>query len=153
MDAGDGGPLGGVLASIRAVMARTEFDRLDASDAARLVEECAEGERLLAALRVLATATLENKSLWRREGFRSPAAWMASKTGTAVGPATETLEMARLLKDLPLLAAAFADGLLSEAQAREIADVASEVPDAQGQLIEAAGKLTLRGLREECQRV
>jgi hypothetical protein len=134
-------------------MAETEFGQLDAPSAARLVEECAEAERLLAAVRVMATATLENKAWWRREGFPSPAAWMASKTGTAVGPAIATLEMAALLKELPLLAAAFADGLLSEAQAKEIADVASQVPDAQEQLIEAAGKLTLRGLREECQRI
>ena len=117
------------------------------------MEDCAEAERLLAALRVLATATLENKALWRREGFRSAAAWMARQTGTAVGPAIATLEMARLLKDLPLVAAAFVDGRLSEAQAKEIAEVASEVPDAQEQLIEAAGKLSLKGLREECQRV
>jgi hypothetical protein len=134
-------------------MAGTEFDQLDAAEAAHLVEVCAEAERLLAAMRILATATLENKTLWRREGFRSAAAWMAWKTGTAVGPAIATLEMAGLLKDLPLLAAAFADGRLSEAQAREIAEVASAVPEAQEQLIEAAGKLSLRGLREECQRV
>jgi hypothetical protein len=134
-------------------VAETEFDQLDAPSAARLVEECAEAERVLAAIRVLATATLENKAWWRREGFRSAAAWMASKTGGPVGPAIATLEMAGLLKDLPLLAAAFADGLLSEAQAREIAEVAAEVPEAQEQLIEAAGKLSLKGLREECQRM
>jgi hypothetical protein len=151
--AGVRSPLGEVSASIRSVMAETEFDQLDAPSAARLVEECAEAERLLAALRVLATATLENKALWRREGFRSAAAWMASKTGATVGAAIATLEMARLLEDLPLVAAAFREGLLSEAQAKEIAEVASEVPDAQEQLIEAAGKLSLKGLREECQRV
>jgi hypothetical protein len=153
LSAGERSPLRGVLASVRSVMAETEFDQLDAPSAARLVEECAEAERLLAAVRVLAAATLENKALWRREGFRSAAGWMASKTGTAVGPAIATLEMARLLKDLPLLATAFGDGLLSEAQAREIAEVASEVPDAQEQLIEAAGKLSLKDLRDECQRV
>src|SRR5688572_28160972 len=131
LSAGVRSPLGEVLASIRSVMAGTEFDQLDASSAAGLVEECAEAERLLAALRVLATATLEDKALWRREGFRSAGAWMAWQTGTAVGPAIATLEMARLLKDLPLLAAAFAEGLVSESQAREIAEVASEVPDAQ----------------------
>jgi hypothetical protein len=153
LSAGERSPLSDVLTSIRSVMAGTEFDQLDAAEAAHLVEVCAEAERLLAAMRVLATATLENKTLWRREGFRSAAAWMAWKTGTAVGPAIATLEMAGLLKDLPLLAAAFADGRLSEAQAREIAEVASAVPEAQEQLIEAAGKLSLRGLREECQRV
>ena len=117
------------------------------------MEQCAEAERLLAALRVMAAATLEDKALWRREGFRSVAAWMASKTGTAVGPAIATMEMAGLLADLPVVAEAFLAGRLSEAQAREIAAVAAEVPGAEGQLVEAAGKLTLRSLQEECRRV
>jgi hypothetical protein len=153
LDAGESGPLDGVLASIRSVMAEVEVDSLDAPDAARIVEECAEAERLLAALRVLAASTLEDKALWRREGFRSVAAWMASKTGAPLGTAIATMEMAQRLADLPLLAEAFRDGRLSEAQAREIADVASELPDTQEQLLAAAGKLSLRSLREECRRV
>ena len=61
--------------------------------------------------------------------------------------------MADRLADLPVVAEAFRNGLLSEAQAREIAGVAYDVPDAQEQLVEAAGKLTLRTLQEECRRV
>src|SRR6185295_7071604 len=64
-----------------------------------------------------------------------------------------SVEMADRLVDLPVVAAAFRGGLLSEAQAREIAEVGSAVPEAQEQLVEAAGKLTLRGLQEECRRV
>jgi hypothetical protein len=146
-------PLGEVLAAVRSLVAGFEVDGLDAHEAALVVERCAEGERLLAALRALAAATLEDKSLWRREGFRSVAHWMASKTGTAVGPAIATMEMVSLLADLPVVAEAFRAGRLSEAQAREIAAVASEVPDAEEQLVEAAGKLTFRDLREECRRV
>ena len=145
--------LGELLGLIRSVVSGVDLDELEVAETTRLVEECAEAERLLGALRVVATVTLEHKVVWRREGFRSVAAWMAAKTGTAVGPAIATVEMAKLLGDLPVLAAAFRDGLVSEAQAREIAEVAAEVPDAEAQLVEAAGKLTLRGLREECQRV
>jgi hypothetical protein len=152
-DAGVESPLGEVLASVRSLVAGFEVEGLAAHEAARVVEECAEAERLLAALRVLAAATLEDKALWRREGFRSAAQWMVSKTGTAVGPAIASLEMAGLLADLPAVAEAFRAGRLSEAQAREIAAVAAEVPDAEEQLVEAAGKLTLRGLQEECRRV
>jgi len=78
---------------------------------------------------------------------------MASKTGTAVGPAIGTIEMVGLLADLPVVAEAFRSGRLSEMQAREIAAVAAEVPEAEAQLVEAAGKLTMRDLREECRRV
>jgi hypothetical protein len=153
IDAGVESPLDELLASVRSVAASVEVDGFDAQVAARVAEQCAEAEHLLAALRCLATATLQDKALWRREGFRSAAAWMASKTGTAVGPAIATLEMVGRLDGLPLLAAAFRAGLLSEAEAREIADVASEVPEAEAQLLEAAGKLSLRALQEECRRV
>src|SRR6185295_1453467 len=142
-----------VLAAIRSLVAGFEVDGLDAHEAAAVVERCAEGERLLAALRVFAAATLEDKALWRREGFRSVAHWMASKTGTAVGPALSTLEMVGLLSELPAVAEAFRSGRLSEAQAREIAAVAAEVPGVEEQLLEAAGKLTLRSLQDECRRV
>jgi len=145
--------LGEVLAAVRSLVAGFEVDGLDAHEAAQVVEQCAEGERLLGALRVMAAQTLEDKALWRREGFRSVAAWMASKTGTAVGSAIGTMEMMSLLVDLPVVAEAFRSGRLSDAQAREIAAVAAEVPGAEEQLVEAAGKLTLRSLQEECRRV
>ena len=152
-DAGVESPLGDLLGSVRSVVAGFDMDRLDPPGAARVVEECAEMEKRLAALRVAATATLQNKAFWRREGFRSAAHWMVSKTGTAVGTAIATMEMADRLADLPVVAEAFRNGLLSEAQAREIAGVAYDVPDAQEQLVEAAGKLSLRSLQEECRRV
>ncbi|HYH51900.1 MAG TPA: DUF222 domain-containing protein, partial [Acidimicrobiia bacterium] len=89
----------------------------------------------------------------RREGFRSVAAWMASKTGAPVGTSITTLEMAAHLDDLPLVAEAFRAGRLSEAQMREIVHVASEVPGTEGQLLTAAETLSLKALREECRRV
>jgi hypothetical protein len=152
-DTGVDSPLGELLGLVRSMVTGVDVAHLDAPEAARVVEECAEAERLFAALRVVAAGTLENKTVWRREGFPSLAAWMASKTGTAVGPASASLEMVGLLENLPTLASVFRQGLLSEVQAREIAEVAAEVPDAEEQLVEAAGKLTLKGLREECQRV
>jgi uncharacterized protein DUF222 len=108
--AGVDNPMDELLSCVRSVAAGFDVDGLEANEAARLVEQCAEAERLLAALRVLAAATLEDKALWRREGFRSVAAWMAAKTGTAVGPAIATMEMAGLLADLPVVAEAFRAG-------------------------------------------
>src|SRR3954470_6448635 len=125
MTAGVESPLGALSALVRSMVSGVDVDGLDVPEAVRVVEDCAEAERLLAALRVMVTATLENNAVWRRDGYRSVAAWMAAKTGTPVGPAVTTLEMAKLLRDLPVLAAAFRDGLLSEAQAKEIAEVAS----------------------------
>src|SRR5258705_8217661 len=131
--------LGELVALVRSLVAGVAVDGLDANDAARVVEECAAAERLLAALRVLAASSLQDKALWRREGFRSVAAWMASKTGTAVGTALASLEMVEQLDRLPATQAAFRAGLLSEVQARQIADAASVAPEAEEELLVAAG--------------
>jgi hypothetical protein len=152
-DAGVESPLDELLGSIRLVASGLNVERLDVRAATAVVEQCAEAERILAALRVTAAATLQNSAVWRREGFRSVAAWMAAKTGTAVGPAIDAVEMAEQLADLPQVSDAFRAGRLSAAQAVEIVDVASEAREVQEQLVEAAGKVSLKGLREECRRV
>ena len=145
--------LGELVALVRSEVAGFDPQGLDATDAARVVECCSEAERLFAALRVVAAATLEDKALWRREGFRSVAAWMAAKTGTPVGTAIATMEMVDQLDRLPETMAAFRDGRLSEAQAREIAEAATQVPEAEAELLDAAAKLPLRKLQEECRRI
>src|SRR5260370_14887741 len=138
-------PLGELVALVRSLVAGVGVDGLDANDAARWVEECAEAERLLAALRVLAASSLQDKGLWRREGFRWVATWMASKTGTAVGTAIATLEMVEQLDHLPATETAFRAGLLSEVQARQIADAASVAPEAEEQLLAAAAPVSPLG--------
>ena len=152
-DAGVDTPLDDLVALIRLVAGGVDADGLEVTVAARVVEQCGEAERVLAALRVMVAATLADKALWRREGFRSVAAWMAAKTGTAVEPAIDSLNMAAQLGELPAVAEAFRSGRLSTAQAIEITEVAAEAPAVQQQLLEAAGKLSLQGLREECRRV
>src|SRR5438067_13229400 len=122
-DAGVDGPLGQLLAVVRSLVAGFAVDGLDAQEAARVVEQCAEAERLLAALRVVAAVTLEDKALWRREGFRSVGQWMASKTGTAPGTAIASLEMAGRMAHRPPVAEAFRRGRLTQAHGREIAGV------------------------------
>src|SRR5687767_14478571 len=109
VDAGVESLLDELLPLVRSVVGGVDVDELEVPEAVRVVEKCAEAERLLAALRVVVTSTLESKAVWRREGYRSVGAWMAAKTGTPVGAAIATLEMAKLLQDLPALAAAFRD--------------------------------------------
>src|SRR5581483_10180997 len=92
--AGVASELAELLGSIRLVAGGVDVERLDVRAATEMVEQCAEAERILAALRVMAAARLEGAAIWRREGFRSVAAWMAAKTGSAVGPAVDALEMA-----------------------------------------------------------
>jgi hypothetical protein len=142
-----------VLGKLRPVVGELDVEALDPEEAAGLVELFVEVEQLAAAGRVLATRAVERGDRWRREGFRSAAAWMAAQAGTPVGPAIATMEMARLLEGLPVVAAAFRAGRLSEVQAKEIVDAAAESPDAEQQLVDAAQKLSLAELRDECRRV
>jgi hypothetical protein len=142
-----------VLRVLRPVVAELDVNGLDVGVAEDLVELFVEVEQLAAAGRVLATRAAEPGGRWRREGFRSAAAWMASKAGMPVGRAIATMEMARLLDDLPITAAAFRAGCLSETQATAITEAAAECPAAEQQLVDAAGKLSLNELREECRRV
>src|SRR5258706_3686002 len=115
-DVGVEGPLDAVLVSIRSLVAGVDLDGLEPLDAALVVERCAEAERLLAALRVLATATLADKALWRREGVRSAAAWMASQTRAAVGAANATMHTSAQLGNLPGVAAGFPARQMVQAQ-------------------------------------
>jgi hypothetical protein len=48
VDAGVESPLGELLALVRSVVGGVDVDVLEVPEAARLVEECAEAERLLA---------------------------------------------------------------------------------------------------------
>ena len=142
-----------VLGTLRPLVGELDVKALDPEAAAELVEWFVEIEHLAAAGRILATQAVARSDLWYREGFRSAAAWMASKAGTPAGPAIATLDMADQLEKLPSVAAAFRAGHLSEAQANEIVDVAAELPDSQEDLLDAAEKLPFSGLRQECRRV
>src|SRR2546430_15147730 len=95
IDAGVDSPLGQVLGSIRSVVAGVEVDGLDVQSAARLVEDCAEAERLLAALRVLAAASLQDRAVWRRGGGPSAAGRGGSQTRAAGGAADRRLGVGR----------------------------------------------------------
>src|SRR2546430_16151847 len=96
----------GVVGRLRPVVGELGVDGLDPEVAADLVGLAVEIEQLGAALRVLATRAVGRGQRWRREGFRSAAAWMAAQAGTAVGPAIATLETAGLLAGPPGGAAA-----------------------------------------------
>ena len=135
------------------MVARFEPDTVHGSDAARLVELVAEGERLCTAGRTLAARRVEEANAWRQTGHRSAAHWMAAKVGTSVGQAVGTLQTARCLEHAPATAAAFRSGMLSETQAREIATAAAAAPSSEPELLRAASTHTVAELRERCRRV
>jgi hypothetical protein len=70
-----------------------------------------------------------------------------------VGTACRTLETAHSLGGLSDTAEAFRSGELSEVQASEIASAATADPNAEEQLLDAAARSSVKGLRDRCREV
>jgi Domain of unknown function (DUF222) len=74
---------------------------VDGHDAAALFEVVSEGERVCAAMKALLGRRVDETKVWREDGYRSAAHWVADATGETVGAACRTIETARALDELP----------------------------------------------------
>jgi hypothetical protein len=134
-------------------LATADPDVVTSANAAALVELFAEIERLGAAGRVLYAKRAAESLVWRDEGHRSAASWMAAKTKSRMGEAMASLQTAEALGSLPSTSEALRRGELSVSQAREITAAASAHPEAEKALLKAAADHGLKGLREKCAQV
>jgi len=142
-----------IASKLRQQVSGFEPERTSGPDAARLLEAFVTIEKLAAAGKLLAARRVESSNVWRKNGHRSAADMMARQTGTGLGSAINTLQTARQLGSLPATEDALRDGRLSEAQTREIAGAAIHKPDAEDELVEAAGQQTMNNLKLRCRRV
>jgi len=139
--------------ALRSVLTSVEPGCLTGADAARMLEAFTEVERIGAAGKTLAARRVEESNYWRHDGHRTAASWLAAKTGSGLGPALDTLNTAARLAELPATSEAFCAGKLSEAQVKEIGTAAEADPEAEKELLAAAGSGNFRGLRERCRQV
>jgi hypothetical protein len=142
-----------IASELRQQVSSFEPERTSGPDAARLLEAFVAIEKLAAAGKLLAARRVESSNGWKKDGHRSAADMMARQTGTGLGSAINTLQTARQLGSLPATEDALRDGRLSEAQTREIAGAAIHKPDAEDELVEAAGQQTMNNLKLRCRRV
>ncbi|MGO8870993.1 MAG: DUF222 domain-containing protein [Acidimicrobiales bacterium] len=142
-----------VAVDLRSALSELEPERLNGADAATLLDLFAEIEKLASGGTLLAARRVESSNIWRRKGHRSAAAHVAEATGTGLGPAINSLEAARQLRSLPATDDAMRNGRLSEDQVREIAGAAILRPDAEQELVDAAGRQPLSVLKLRCRRV
>ncbi len=126
---------------------------LDGQDAADLLEPFGRGERVCAAAKALLARRVDETGVWRSNGHRSAAHWVAEATGETVGAAARALETARALDELPATADAFRAGQLSEVQAAEITSAAGNDPQAEAALLATAAETSVKGLRDRCREV
>ena len=118
-----------------------------------LLDVAAEIERLGTALKLLVAGGAVTRSRWRDGGHRSAASWLADATRSSISEAISTLDTARRLEDLPATTEALRHGQLSGAQVQAVAAAASAHPPSEAELIEAAGMLSIKGLRRHARYV
>ena len=78
------------------------FDPLliDATTAARVLDDVVAIKNMAAAVEALAAARIAETGIWKGDGDRSPAHQLARRTGTSVGQAMHAIETGRRLRDL-----------------------------------------------------
>jgi hypothetical protein len=107
-------------------------------------------ERCGHALKVTAAARVVEAGAWQAPGVRSPEDWLAGATGTSKGQAKRKLATGKRLNQLPSTAAAAKAGKLSAEQAEAVADAVASAPGSEEELLAAAGRESLGGLKQRC---
>lgn len=127
-------------------------DVVHADDAEELMAVFARGERVCASGKTRAATRAAKAHAWKRDGHRSADEWLADKTGETRGRAKRTLELGERLERHEETRERYTRGELSETQAGIVAGAADENPDAEGSLLEAAERESVKGLKEEAAR-
>jgi hypothetical protein len=142
-----------ILASLRAMVRDFDGDAVSCDDAVAMVDWFSAVKRLAAAGETLAATRAAAGAAWRDAGDRSPADWLAKRTGTTVGEARAALGTGAALPSAPATDAALRAGALSARQAEAIAPAAAADPSAEARLLEMATYQSLQKLRDEAARV
>ncbi|HVC14081.1 MAG TPA: HNH endonuclease [Acidimicrobiales bacterium] len=119
------------------------LDCIVVSETAARVEKAAEALRLLAGSRAIRAGA------HKEMGVADPATWLARQGGTTGREARQGLELAGTLDALPKTKEALLEGAVSVAQAKEIANAASELAGTEEELVEVAKAGDLTRLRDE----
>ncbi len=140
-------------AELRSFLANADPQRTAIPDAVSVVTDMVDLERMVVAIKTLYAARMAQSSVWKDAGHRTPADWLAEKSGVGRGEAIRTMETAEALGSLPLTVDALQAGRLSSEQAHQITAVASQHPSVEGALIETAAHSTVKGLKDQCKRI
>jgi hypothetical protein len=146
-----------VLSAIRdelgSVVAGLDPDVLAPEAAAGMVRELVAIERLAGAGKLLVLGRVVGSGVWKSEGARSEAHWLAKQAGISLGHARGLLAAAESVREVPAVEAAVRRGELSEPQVQEIAPAAAADPSAAAELLDSARDEAFGKLKERCARV
>jgi hypothetical protein len=141
-----------IESKLAAVVANLNPSAIDSATVVPLFERFDRIERLASSAKTLLARRLEDTEEWKRSGYLSPAEFVASKSGSSISAAKDTLATSEKVVGLPMVEQALRAGELSGPQAAAVADAAARAPREQRRLVSKAKKASLRELREECGR-
>jgi hypothetical protein len=138
---------------LRAFLADADPARIPTARAAALLRGFVELGRLVEAGKVLFAARAAESTHWVDEGHASAASWLAEQAQEPMGEAISAIETSRRLRHLPDTADALRAGRLSGAQVKEVARAADKDPSAEAELLELAGRESLKRLKDRSRQV
>src|SRR5579875_1373099 len=122
--------------ALREALRSFDPGRFSGAECAQIADELATSEKACSTGRLLAAARAVALGAHRESGVADPIAWAARQAGTTGHQAREALELARSLDAHPETKEALLSGMVSVAQAREIAKAGDETPDQERDLLE-----------------
>lgn len=134
------------------IVHRLDPDDVPASQAPALWCELDQIARQVGAAKALLARRVDDSLVWKREGFRSAAEYLAAHGGTSLGAARAELDTSRALPTLPTTRDALVEGTVSAQQGALIADASRLNPEAERSLVDAATKHSFRELRDKAHR-
>ncbi len=132
---------------------RVNVETIDGKGAAKLVGIADGIRRCGDSLRTVAVGQVERTNAWKGEGAENISEWLSSETDCAQYEAQSVVILANQLQHLPTTQAALLSGVLSNAQAVEVARGAIVDPNTESQLLKLATYATVRDLRDAVSRV
>lgn len=141
------------IRQLRTFLADADPARITTGRAVELVQQFLELGRLVEAGKVLFAARAAESTTWVEEGHSSAASWLAEQAQQPMGEAISVVETSRRLGQLPDTADALRAGRLSSAQVTEVARAAHKDPSAEAELLELAGRESLKKLKDRTRQV
>ena len=142
-----------IVTQLREVTSHIDVEVIDGKAAAELVRITEDARRAVDSLRTVAVGQVERTNGWKGEGAKSISEWLSIETDCPHYEAQSVVLLAAQLQHLPVTQEALRSGVLSNAQAVEVARGAIVSPNSESQLLNLAKHATVRDLRDATSRV
>jgi hypothetical protein len=145
--------LAGIEAELADIAAGFDAATLLGSEAAEVVRRATRIANLAGSIQMAAAARVAQTPMWKHNGHRSPADWLAAQTKSSFGEAKGALDAAGKLEACPKVAERARRGELTPAQTEALAKAVAVDPAAEDRLLGTAERDGLGKLKDQCRAV